>query len=113
MTDLNVSNSNFSMANVNSLASVLKDHSKCTLTILYLQDCHISSEGAVKLATALYKNTTLNALHLNINSSQNVSRQQNTDMVVLAILSHQQGRRGGTGDCTLQELNSETPEVEP
>ena len=56
------------MANVNSLASVLKDHSKCTLTMLYLQDCHISSEGAVKLATALYKNTTLNALHLNINS---------------------------------------------
>ena len=42
LTDLDISNSHFSMANVDSLASVLKDHSKCTLTELYLQDCHIS-----------------------------------------------------------------------
>ena len=62
LTTLNISNSHFSMANVDSLASVLKDHSKCTLTELDLQDCHISSEGAVELAAALCKNTTLKHL---------------------------------------------------
>ena len=36
LTTLNLSNSHFSMANVDSLASVLKDHSKCTLTKLNL-----------------------------------------------------------------------------
>ena len=56
------------MFNVNSLASVLKDHSKCTLTVLKLRDCHISSEGAVKLAAALCKNTTLEYLDLSCNS---------------------------------------------
>ena len=64
LTALNISTSHFSMANVDSLASVLKDHSKCTLTVLYLDDCHISSEGAVELAAALCKNTTLNDLDL-------------------------------------------------
>ena len=60
LTDLNISNSYFSIANVDSLASILKDHSKkCTLTELELADCHISSEGAVELAAALCKNTTL------------------------------------------------------
>ena len=58
LTKLNISYSHFSMANVDSLALVLKDHSKCTLTVLDLGDCHISSEGAVKLAAALCKNTT-------------------------------------------------------
>ena len=67
LTTLNISNSHFSMANVDSLASVLKDHSKCTLTKLYLDDCHISSEGAVELAAALCKNTTLNDLNLSRN----------------------------------------------
>ena len=67
MTDLNVSNSNFSMANVNSLASVLKDHCKCTLTMLYLRVCHISSEGPVKHATAFCKNNTLKCLSLSHN----------------------------------------------
>ena len=67
LTKLNISNSHFSMANVESLASVLKDHSKCTLTRLDLQDCHISSEGAVELATALCKNTTLQYLNLSHN----------------------------------------------
>ena len=61
---LYILNSHFSMANVNSLASVLKDHSKCTLTTLYLRDCHISSEGAVELVAALCKNTTLKHLDL-------------------------------------------------
>ena len=59
LTRLNISNSHFSMANVDSLASVLKDHSKCTLTGLDLRNCHISSEGAVKLVAALCKNTIL------------------------------------------------------
>ena len=67
LTQLNISNSHFSMANVDSLASVLKDHSKCTLTELELQDCHISSEGAVELAAALCKNTTLKDLNLSFN----------------------------------------------
>ena len=68
LTDLDISNSQFSMANMNSLASVLKDHpKKCTLTVLYLRDCHIS-EGAVELAAALCKNTTLKHLDLSHNS---------------------------------------------
>ena len=67
LTTLYISNSHFSMANVDSLASVLKDHSKCILTWLDLQDCHISSEGAVKLAAALCKNTTLEHLNLSRN----------------------------------------------
>ena len=66
LTYLNISNSHFSTANVDSLASVLKDHSKCTLTELNLEDCHINSKGAVKLAAALCKNTTLNHLKLTI-----------------------------------------------
>ena len=50
-----------------TLASALEDHSKCTLTWLDLEDCHISSEGAVELATALCKNTTLQYLNLSHN----------------------------------------------
>ena len=64
LTDLDISHSHFSMANVDSLASVLKDHSKCTLTKLELRYCHISSEGAVELAAALCKNTTLEHLYM-------------------------------------------------
>ena len=67
LTKLNISYSHFSMANVDSLALVLKDHSKCTLTVLVLLDCHISSEGAVELAAALCKNTTLKDLNLGRN----------------------------------------------
>ena len=67
LTTLQISNSHFSMANVDSLASVLKDHTKCTLTVLYLQDCHISSEGAVKLPAALCKITTLKHLCMSCN----------------------------------------------
>ena len=67
LTTLYISNSHFSMANVDSLASVLKDHSKCTLTKLYLRHCHISSEGAVEMAAVLCKNTTLEHLDLSHN----------------------------------------------
>ena len=67
LTTLYISNSHFSMTNVDRLASVLKDHSKCTLRWLELEDCHISSEGAAKLVAALCKNTTLRDLNLSHN----------------------------------------------
>ena len=52
LTALGISNSHFSMADMDHLASVLKDHFKCTLTNLELADSHISSKGAVELAAA-------------------------------------------------------------
>ena len=52
---------------MDSLASVLKDHTKCTLTVLNLRDCHITSESAVELAAALCKYTTLKHLDLSHN----------------------------------------------
>ena len=64
---LNISTSHFSMANGDRLTSLLKDHSKCTLAKLYLENCHVSSEGAVELAVALCKNTTLEYLNLGHN----------------------------------------------
>ena len=67
LTTLYISNSHFSTANVDSLASVLRDCSMCTLTELYLRDCHISREGVVELAAALRKNTTLKHLYLSHN----------------------------------------------
>ena len=67
LTKLDISNSHFSITNVDSLASVLKDHSKCTLTELKLRDCHISTEGAVKLSAALCKSTTLELLYMSNN----------------------------------------------
>ena len=68
LTTLDISDSHFSIAKVDSLASILKYHSKCALTGLEFEDCHISSEGAVELAAALCKNTTLKHLNLNYNS---------------------------------------------
>ena len=67
LTTLDISNSHFSMADVDSLASVLKDHSKCTLKELNLQNCQISSKGAVELTAGLSKNTTLKHLNLSHN----------------------------------------------
>ena len=68
LTKLNISYSHFRMANMDHLASVLKDHSKkSTLTELYLRCCHICSEDAVELAAALCKNTTLKHLYLSRN----------------------------------------------
>ena len=64
---LNISDSHFSTANTLHLSSLLRGHSECTLRSLELRDCHISSEGAVELAIALCKNTTLQVL----NSSRN------------------------------------------
>ena len=101
LTTLYISNSHFSMANVDSLASVLKDHSKCTLTWLYLQDCHISSEGAVKLAAALCKNSTLKHLYLNYNpigvegaSSMSDMLQHNTTLEHLYLRDDSVGEEG-------------------
>ena len=101
LTYLNISKSHFSMANVHSLASVLKDHSKCTLTMLCLRDCHISSEGAVKLAAALCKNLSLTHLNLNHNtlgvegaSSMSDMLQHNTSLEVLYLHSDSVGDEG-------------------
>ena len=101
LTRLDISNSHFSMTNVDSLASVLKDHSKCTLTMLYLWDCHINSEGAVKLAAALCKNSTLKRLHLDHNpigvegaSSMSDMLQYNTSLERLDLRDDSVGEEG-------------------
>ena len=101
LTKLDISNSHFSMANVDSLASVLKDHSKCTLTWLYLEDCHISSEGAVELAAALCKNSTLKLLYLDRNpigvegaSSMSDMLQHNTSLDRLDLCDDSVGEEG-------------------
>ena len=101
LTQLDISKSHFSMVNVDSLASVLKDHSKCTLTKLYLRDCHISSEGAVELAAALCKNSTLKYLDLDHNpigvegaSSMSDMSQHNTSLEVLWLCDDSIGQEG-------------------
>ena len=101
LNHLNISNSHFSMANMGSLALVLKDHSKCTLTELGLRDCHISSEGAVKLAAALCMNSTLKYLHLSHNpigvegaSSMSDMLQHNTSLEVLYLRDDSVGEEG-------------------
>ena len=101
LTTLNISYSHFSMANVDSLASVLKDHSKCALTVLNLEDCHISSKGAVKLAAALCKNTTLKYLDLSHNpigvegaSSMSDMLQHNTSLEYLYLRDDSVGEEG-------------------
>ena len=101
LTQLDIRNSHFSMANVNSLASILKDHSKCTLTWLDLRDCHISSEGAVELAAALCKNSTLKHLNLDDNpigvegaSSMSDMLQHNTSLEALHLCDDSVGEEG-------------------
>ena len=98
---LDTSNSHFSMANAESLASVLKDHSKCTLTELNLRDCHISSEGVVELAAALCKNSTLKCLVLDHNpigvegaSSMSDMLQHNTSLEDLWLCDDSVGEEG-------------------
>ena len=101
LTDLDISYSHFSMTNVDSLVSVLKDHSKCTLTVLKLQDCHISSEGAVELAAGLCKNSTLKHLDLDHNpigvegaSSMSDMLQHNTSLEDLHLCDDSVGEEG-------------------
>ena len=67
LTHLNISNSLFSKWNVDSLVSILRDQSKCTLTMLALDGCHISAQGASELAAALCKNSTLEELFIRYN----------------------------------------------
>ena len=49
------------MEGVAAVAKMLVENK--TLTELYLQDCRINSEGAVELAGALCKNSTLQELN--------------------------------------------------
>ena len=67
LTVLDISNSHFSMANVDSLATVFRDQSKCALTWLVLSDCHISGQGVCELAAALCKYSTLKKLYIRHN----------------------------------------------
>ena len=101
LTYLNISNSHFSVANVTNLASVLKDHSMCTLAVLKLQDCHISSEGAVELAAALCRNSTLKHLYQDHNpigekgaSSMSDMLQHNTSLEELHLCDDSVGEEG-------------------
>ena len=98
-TKLDISNSHFSMANVVSLASVLRD--QCTLTDLVLQDCLISGQGASELAAALCKNSTLQYLNLYHNpigvegaSSMSDMLQHNTSLEVLRLHDDSVGEEG-------------------
>ena len=101
LTNLNISNSHFSTANVNSLASILRDQSKCTLTVLGLQDCHISGQGASELAAALCKNSFLKHLYLDDNpigvegaSSMSDMLQHNTSLEQLWLCDGSVGEEG-------------------
>ena len=101
LTALNISNSHFNMANVVSLASILRDQSKCTLTWLVLRDCHISGQGASKLAAALCKNSTLQYLYLDHNpigvegaSSMSDLLQHNTSLKELTLCDDSIGEEG-------------------
>ena len=102
LTALYISCSHFSITNVNSLASVLKEHSKCTLTVLYLGDCHISSEGAVELAAALCKNTTLQ--HLTLNRNPIGEHVEGVTAVAKMIVENKTLRELNLWDC---HINSE------
>jgi len=95
LTYLNISNSHFSTANTLHLSSLLREHSKCTLTLLELQDCHISGQGAGELAAALYKNSTLQLLNLdhnpiNVEGASSISDmlQHNTSLTRLYMCDH-------------------------
>ena len=101
LTYLNISNSHFSMANVDSLASILRDWSKCTLTVLVLQDCHISGQGVSELAAALYKNSSLKHLNMRNNpigvegaSSMSDTLQHNTSLEWLELCDDSVGEDG-------------------
>ena len=72
-----------------------------TLTLLDLQDCHISSESAVELAAALRTNSTLKCLFLNDNSigvegASSVSDmlQHNTSLEYLLLRDDSVGEEG-------------------
>ena len=101
LTHLDISNSHFSKWDVVSLASALKDQSKCVLTWLALRDCHISGQGASQLAAALYKNSTLKFLDLENNpigvegaSAMSDMLQHNTSLEELELCDDSVGEEG-------------------
>ena len=101
LTKLDISNSHFSMENVDSLVSILRDQSKCMLTQLLLQSCHISEQGACELAAALCKNSTLTILELDDNpigvegaSSMSDMLQHNTSLKWLHLCEESVGKEG-------------------
>ena len=101
LTILHILNSQFSMANMESLASVLKDQSICTLTKLWQRECHISGQGASKLAGALCNNQTVKHLNLNRNpigvegaSSMSDMLQHNTSLGILHLCDDSVGEEG-------------------
>ena len=101
LTTLDISNSNFSVANVVSLAPMLRDQSKCTLTVLALQDCNISGQGASELAAALCKNSSLKYLKMDCNpigvmvaSSMSDMLQHNTSLEELNLGDDSLGEEG-------------------
>ena len=101
LTDLNISNSHFSVANVDNLATILRDQSKCALTELWLEDCYISGQGASELAAALRKNSTLKGLFLDHNpigvegaSSVSDMLQHNTSLDQLYLCDDSVGEEG-------------------
>jgi len=70
-------------------------------SLLELQDCHISGQGAGELADALYKNSTLQILDLNLNpigmegaSSMSGMLQHNTSLVWLYMCDNSVGEEG-------------------
>ena len=82
-----------------ALANILVENK--TLTCLGLQDCHISSEGAVELAAALCKNSTLKRLYLDCNpigvngaSSMSDMLQLNTSLEELHLCDDSVGEEG-------------------
>ena len=94
---LDIADSHFSMANTLHLSSLLREHSKCTLTSLRLRNCHISSEGAVELATALCKNTTLRELDLSGNPiGEHV---EGVTAVATMLVENKSRTRLGLEDC--------------
>ena len=62
-----MSHSQFSMAAVEDLTSVLSGSSKCTLTWLMLDNCNISTQGVVAIAASICKNSTLRVLCMDHN----------------------------------------------
>ena len=64
LTELDISNSHFNMANTISLASIFEDKSKFNPTWLHLRDCNISGQDASQLAAALCMNSSLKYLNL-------------------------------------------------
>ena len=98
---LRISNSHFSMANVENLASVLRDQLECIFTQLKLRYCHISGQGACELAGALCKNSILTFLDLNCNpigvegaSSMSDMLQHNTSLEWLGLGDDSVGEEG-------------------